>query len=285
MNTSSISVCAAMAAASVSACLTTTAHGALILETSSALITHTVIGGGGPSYSQEVGPIPAFSSNTFLYNTANSVTPPLIAGTAISNARIGFGIVESPGFVGIGFTSGSNLLQRGNSNITAATAATLRVEFSASWINESPTPFGSALQAGASFGLVGSVPNSTTGSAFVELVVEAGFRVQPPVSEPQLIRGPIAPTPFFLRSTSGIFSLSRSDLQAALPSNIPAGWRLIIEGVVQFRVHNEDGEASLESFGNGGAIGGDDAAQFFIPSPGAGALLALAGVFSARRRR
>jgi len=256
------------------------AHAILVLQSSSGAIVHQA---GFNESSREVllGNLPVYSSTTYQYSTSNPLTPPLTNGTAVSTARIGMGIVSSPTFAGIGFATGTALTQRGNTNSSPSSASEIIATFSATWENIT-APYGTGLQAGGSFGFIGSLPTGT--AAFVEVSLLADFALTIPGGGSVSLRGPITPSPFFFRATAGVFTFSRSDLLPALPSSIPVGALLTVSGELRIRVHNEGDEAGIELDGPGGIAGGDDPLGF-IPTPGAAGLLGLGALFASRRRR
>ncbi len=260
------------------------AQGAMVLESSGGQITHRA-GFADVSQIVQLGALPAYNANTYQYNTtANAATPTLRAGSAASNGRFGMGVVNSPDFIGVGFATGSLLTQSGNGNPLASTASLMRVDFNATWLNTGPSAYGSGLRAGASFGLIGQLPSSSVGGAFVEISISATFLDQDPLGQTTLLRGPISPTPFYANSTPGRYVFSRSDqVPTALPT-IAVGHRLLLVGFIQFRVHNDGDESSMEFNAPSGVLGGDNPAAF-IPAPGASALLGFAGMLAARRRR
>ncbi len=276
-----VSASVLVAAATAAVCLPVAdARAVLVLQTSSAVILHNS-GFGESSRQIDVPTLPAYVSNFYQYSTTNSSTPPLTNGQAVSTARFGLGVVNSPTFVGIGFAAGTALTQRGNTNSAASSASTLDITFSATWINE-VTPCGSGLQAGGSFGFIGSIP--TGGNAFVGVSLTSDFVVTVPGGGASSLRGAITPTPFFFRNNSGTFTFSRSDLLPASLSSLPIGTILTVSGNLQLRVHNDGEEASIELDGPAGLAGGDDP-MGFIPTPGAAAILGLGMLAGLRRRR
>lgn len=256
------------------------AHAILVLQTSSGAIVHQA---GFNESSREIllGNLPAYSSTTYQYSTSNPQTPPLTNGAAVSTARFGMGVVSSPTFAGIGFATGTALTQRGNTSTSPATASEIIATFSATWENIT-SPYGTGLQAGGSFGFIGSLPSG--GAAFVEISLLADFTLTVPGGGSASLRGPITPSPFYFRSTAGVFTFSRSDLLPALPTTIPVGALLTVSGELRIRVHNDGDEASVQLDGPGGIAGGDDPLGF-IPTPGAAGLLGLGALFASRRRR
>ncbi len=214
--------------------------------------------------------IPAYSSSVYQYSAPTG--NPITNGTATSTARAGIGYVIGSNYLGLSFPGGTNITQRGNSNSAPSTASSMQIDFSATFqIND--TPFTNTT-AGAFFGLLGNLP--TGGTAFAELIVDATFTYTRPENDPQSLRSPITPTPFFFRSAPGSFTFSRTDVTSTNPTTLAVGSTVRIDGFIRFRVHNDLDEASIETDGEGGTS---------VPAPSGALALGLAGMLAARRRR
>lgn len=260
----------ALSAAAVVSMVAGSVQAGVVFLDGDAFITHSSNFGSTPaSNTASVSTIPVYSPSAFQYSGT------LSAGTTVSGARLGIGHVTTPSFVGLSLATGTNLTQRGNTNPSPTTASSLRVDFTARW-EVTAGGFGPGLQAGASMAILGSLPAAA--SAFVEVIVSANFSYFPDGDDIGIpLRGPINPTPFLFRNTGGLFNLTQSDLLPVTPGTLSVGDRFQISGFIQFRVHNENEEVSIETreFNNGAPV----------PAPGAASALALVGLFAARRRR
>ena len=266
----SIGAFAALAAAAV-ALAAGSALGTVSYVNGSATITHTGnLGGLNDSRVLNLSSIPLFNSTTYQYSATS--TQAIINGTASSSARAGIGYIIGPNFLGLAIPSGVNLTQRGNTNTAPSAASMLQIDFLARFRIDN-TPFLNAT-AGATFGLVGVIP--TGGSAFTELQISSSFTYIPANGGTStFLRGPINPNPFFRRTTPGTFTFSMTDMQQTLPGTLLPGDQVEINGFIRFRVHNDHEEGSLET----------NEVSGFVPGPGGAALLAIAGLVAARRRR
>jgi hypothetical protein len=257
-------------ATAVLAALSGSAFAVPVFVSGSATITHQGnLGGLNDVRTLTVPTLPVFNNTTYQYQatSGNAITN----GTASSSARVGVGYIIGPNYLGLAIPSGTNLTQRGNTNPAASTASSLQVDFVARFRIEGSN-FGPAM-AGASFGLAGSIP--TGGNAFTELSISSSFTYIPVGGEATFLRGPINPNPFFRRTTPGTFVFSLADMADTLPRTLFVGDEVEINGFIRFRVHNDDGEATLET----------NEVSGFVPAPGSAGLLLLGGVFASRRRR
>ncbi len=250
---------------------------AVLLTDSSAIITHT--GNIGASVDTRVIDVPMIPSIVvggavpLQYN----LFPPISNGLASSNGRAGIASATSPTTFGLQFAPTTLLTQRGNTNTSPSTASVLRYDFNASWLIQG-TAFGPGSMAGLQLSLVASVPNSS--AAFVE--VTSGINFSYTLGGTTLLRSDIVPLPaIYLRTAPGSEIATRSNIAAALPGTLAVGAVVSVSGYLQFRVHNDGTEASVELLN--GSVSPTDALA--IPAPGAMAMLAGAGLLATRRRR
>lgn len=252
-----------------------------LLTGSSATITHT--GNIGASVDTRVIDVPLIPSIAvggavpLQYNSFPS--NPISSGPASSNGRAGIASATSPTTFGLQFAPTTLLTQRGNTNTSPSTASVLRYDFDASWQIQG-TAFGPGSMAGLQLSLVAIVPNSS--AAFVEVTSGINFSYTTLVAGTTLLRSVIVPLPaIYLRTAPGSEIATRSNIAAALPGTLAVGAVVSVSGFLQFRVHNDGTEASVELLN--GSVSPTDALA--IPAPGAMALLAGAGLLATRRRR
>ena len=247
-----------------------------LLMGSSATITHT--GNIGASVDSIVTPIPLIPSIT-----VGGAVPLQYPSTTISNGPAssqgvaGIASATSGTTFGLQFATGTRLTQRGNTNPLAITASVLRYDFNASWLLEG-TAFGPNSMAGLQLSLLVSVPNSS--AAFVEVTSGINFSYTLVGTTP--LRSAIVPSPaFYLRTLFGNELATPSNIMPANPGLLAVGAVVSVSGFLQFRVHNDGTEASVELLN--GSVSPTDALA--IPAPGAMAMLAGAGLLATRRRR
>lgn len=251
-----------------------------VLTSGSATITHTGnLGGAMDVRTINVSTIPSINLGSPVPLQYNPSTP-ISNGLAISRGRAGLASTVSPTVFGLQFAPTTLLTQSGNSNPSPAAASVLRYDFNASWLIQG-APYGPGSTAGLQLSLIANVPASA--SAFTEVIAQVNFTyIASPGGPSALLRTAIPTTPFFYQKlTPGSEIATPSNITAALPGTLAVGAVVMIEGFLQFRVHNDMNEASVELIG-GGASPTDPTA---VPAPGLAGMLVMGGVLAARRRR
>lgn len=245
-----------------------------------ATITHTGnLGGAVDQRVISVGSLPSITTGGVVPLQYNPTTP-ITNGLARSGSRAGVAAITAPTYFGFAFASTTNLTQSGNLNPDPAAASTLRIDFFGRWLITG-VPFGPGNTAGVTVTVVANVPNST--SAFTEVYAPGVFYANISGFE-NLIRSPLqGDTPLYRRAVAGSEIATRSNVTGAAPDPLPVDAVIEISGALEFRVHNEGGEASLELINDD--FFGINPEEFAIPAPGAALIAGLGGLVVARRRR
>lgn len=263
------------------------------LVSSSATIVHAA-GFNGTQRTVSLGALPSYAS----VGAAAAIPLQLPLGllgnaTTNSTAKAGVGAVTSDSFLGVLLAPATGVTQKGNAIAGAGTASTLTISFSAQWLLNAPLQNANPPQAGASFNVSGSLPanpppgpNVPSPTAFFSLaVLGCQFDYSTPASGSGSFRAPINNNNFLFTNIQGPFTLSASDITAAIPSSLPAGTTVTLSGTFRFSIHNDGDEASLDKVRDSGTAGPGDTDFLAVPAPGAAATLAVGGLVAARRRR
>ncbi len=279
----------AVAGTAAALALASVAGAAISLVSSTATIVHTSNLGTAP---------PSRTTGAFApidYASAGVATPPLtlplgalVLGGANTTAKAGLGTVTSSSFIGVVLASGTSLTQKGNLDASPATASTLTISFSATWLVSGS--FGAGALAGASLTSLGSLPanpppgpNVPSPTAFYKTGVSATFTHSVGGNPATPFRSAISNATFLSTNFQGPFSLSNSDLVGTIPGVFTDGTLITLAGTFTYSIHNDGQEASFELKNVG--PDGRTAGVSDVPAPSAAALVGLAGLVAARRRR